>query len=71
MMEKQADNYEREETEWNNLVSLYAGPRTAAVETAALTVRAMIPFTRVVESHGEVRVLRIELLRKERRFRRP
>jgi hypothetical protein len=52
MMEKQADNYEREETEWNNLVSLYAGPRTAAVETAALTVRAMIPFTRVVESHS-------------------
>jgi len=56
MMEKQVDNYEREETEWNNLVEPDARSGTAAVVTAVLTVRAMIPFTRGVESHDGVRV---------------
>lgn len=53
MMEKQVDNYEREETEWNNLVEPDARSGTAAVVTAVLTVRAMIPFTRAVEIHGK------------------
>ena len=53
MMEKQVDNYEREETEWNNLVEPDARSGTAAVVTAVLTVRAMIPFTRAVEIDGK------------------
>ena len=50
---KQVDNYKREKSEWNNLVEPDARPSTAAVETAVLTVRAMLPFTRAVEIHGK------------------